>query len=221
MSIPIVPAIIPRSEGAVIEATRTFRFSHEYHLDIVDGVFVKSISWPYEPEGEPLSVKAHTDKYTLEVDLMVSNPVAAAKEWIKAGADMLVFHVETIDVATFKDFARFDAPKDVSLGVSFSGDTSREALLPYLEYADYIQVMGIHTIGLQGQPFAEATLDHVRFFKEEYPQLPVSVDGSVNENTVERIVKAGADRLIVGSAIVGQSDMEAAYKKLRTIVDAL
>jgi ribulose-phosphate 3-epimerase len=219
MSIPIVPAVIPKSENEVIELTKRLRFSHEFHLDVVDGKFVSSVCWPYSPDGEPVAVKAHTDKYTLEVDLMVAEPAKAAKEWVKAGADMLIFHIETIDLASFKDTVTYDIPRNVSVGVSFNGDTPVEALFPYVEFADYIQIMGIHTIGLQGQPFEEKTFGKIKQLKEKFPDVPLSVDGSVNETTIARLAKAGIDRLIVGSAIVKQEDKEEAYEKLRALVD--
>lgn len=219
MSIPVVPAIIPRSENEVIEMTKTLRFSHELHVDVVDGKFVSSACWPYQPDGEPLAVKAHTDSYTLEVDLMVENPTVAAKEWVRAGADMLVFHIETIDLSSFIDCVTYDLPRDVSVGVSFSGDTPIESLFPYLPHADYVQIMGIHTIGLQGQSFEEVTFEKIKRIKKEFPHVPVGVDGSVNESTITRLAKAGVDRLVVGSAIVGQEDKEAAYEKLRALVD--
>jgi ribulose-phosphate 3-epimerase len=221
MSIPIIPAVIPKSEAEVIEMTKLLRFSHEFHLDVVDGKFVSSVCWPYSPDGEPVAVKAHTDKYTLEVDLMVAEPTKAAKEWVKAGADMLIFHIETIDLASFKDTVTYDIPRNVSVGVSFNGDTKVEALFPYVEFADYIQIMGIHTIGLQGQPFEEVTFEKIKRIKKEFPDVPISVDGSVNEATIARLAKAGVDRLIVGSAIVKQEDKEEAYKKLRALVDEI
>ena len=155
---PIVPAIIPTSRGELIELTKTLRFSHELHLDLVDGIFVGQPSWPFGTASirdELLSMKLHTDSYTLEVDLMVSDPIPLARLLIEAGADMLVFHIETVDLVSFIDFVTY-APKSVSVGVSFHGDSSAEAVLPYLEHADYLQVMGIHTIGTQGQPFDEA-----------------------------------------------------------------
>lgn len=54
------------------------------------------ISWPYKEGGEPIEVHKTTDRFTLEVDLMVQNPLMAADSWLTAGADMLVFHTETI-----------------------------------------------------------------------------------------------------------------------------
>jgi len=215
--IPVVPAVIPSSAAEVVAMTKALAFSHEFHLDLVDGKFVKAACWPFEPLGEAMAVKPHTDKYTLEVDLMVQNPIGAAKEWIKAGADMLVFHIETVDLASFVDFVEH-TPK-VSIGVSFHGDTPIEAVLPYIPHADYVQIMGIHTIGAQGQPFDESTFGKIKKIRSEFPQTPISIDGSVNKDTIARLAKAGVDRLIVGSAIVKQADPEAAYHELCAVVN--
>lgn len=216
MSIPIVPAVIPQSLQAAINATTLFHFSHEIHVDVIDGKFVPATSWPYEPIGEALALKPHTDAYTLEVDLMVEKPFAAAQSWEAAGADMLVFHVETIDLKSFKDFIAYSG---ITVGISFHGDTRIESVLPYIEIADYVQVMGIHTIGAQGQPFLEETFSKIERIKTEFPNKMISVDGSVNHHTIKRLVKAGADRLIVGSAIIGQEDPTAAYQKLQALVN--
>jgi ribulose-phosphate 3-epimerase len=211
--IPIVPAVIPRSEAEAIACAKALRFSHEFHLDVVDGNFVPSVCWPYEPLGEPMALKPHTDSYTLEVDLMVAKPIEAARAWVKAGADMLVFHIETIDLASFIDFATYT---NVSVGVSAHGDTPVEALFPYLEYADYVQLMGIKMIGLQGQPFDEEVFERISIVREQFPNMPISVDGAVSKDTIAKIAAAGVDRLIVGSAIVKQDNPEAAYRELCT-----
>jgi ribulose-phosphate 3-epimerase len=216
MSIPIVPAVIPSSLAAVIEATKLFRFSHEIHVDVVDGKFVPTVSWPYDPEGEVIALKSHTDAYTLEVDLMVEQPFTAAGAWEAAGADMLVFHVESIDFASFKDFIEHTG---ITVGISFHGDTDIASVLPFIEIADYVQVMGIHTIGAQGQPFSEETISKIERIKHEFPGKMISVDGSVNETTIKRLAKAGADRLIVGSAIIGADDPAAAFHHLKTLVN--
>ena len=218
MSVPIVPAVIPESEAALVDMTKQLTFSHELHLDLVDGKFVPTTSWPFLVGGEAIAVKPHTDKYTLEVDLMVENPIPVAREWVKAGADMLVFHVETIDLASFMDFVTY-APRGVTIGISVAGDTPMESIVPYLPYADYVQLMGIHRIGSQGQPFDETIFDRINFVRSATPEIMISVDGAVSEKTISRLVKAGVDRLIVGSAIVKQEDMEAAYKNLRACVN--
>jgi ribulose-phosphate 3-epimerase len=214
-AVPIVPAFIPRSQTEVIEMTKVLAFSHEIHLDVVDGIFVGTPSWPYEPSGIAQAVKSYTDAFTLEVDLMVNDPVKAAKEWLAAGADMLVFHVETIDLPSFIDFSN---QTNVSIGISLHGDTDFETFLSYMPYADYVQFMGIREIGSQGQPFDDSVLERITLFKQQFPHVLISVDGSVNEHTIAQVTNAGADRCIVGSAIVKQSDPYAAYKHLQTLI---
>lgn len=209
--IPIVPAVIPRSAGEVREVLPRLRFSPEIHLDVVDGQFVPYVSWPYEPSGSPEEVRTVTDSFTLEVDLMVEDPTNAANAWLKAGADMLVFHVETISV---DDFRYFVERNRVSVSISALNDTPLEALFPYLEVADGVQCMGIAKIGAQGQPFDERVLERVRAIKERFPHLPVTVDGSVNAETIGRLRAAGTDRFICGSAIVKAADPHAAAEAL-------
>jgi len=214
---PIVPALIPKNQEQVVEYANVFKFSPEFHLDLVDGNFVSSVCWPYEPHGEAMSTKPQLDAYTLEVDLMVERPIAAATEWIKAGADMLVFHIETINLADFK--ALTSEVDGVSFGVSAHGDTTIETLAEYAKEADYIQLMGIHEIGAQGLPFDEKVFDKIAFLKQKFPLKSITVDGSVNRDTVKRLSDAGVDRFICGSAIIGQPNPEKAHAELAKLIN--
>ena len=213
---PIVPAVIPQSADEIKNYAANFSFSHEFHLDIVDGVFAPATTWPYQPSGKPLTVKHELDAYTLEIDLMVTEPITAAEQWIAAGADMLVFHVETLDVNALQHFSE---ETDVSIGVSLHGATTMDFFEQYLPYADYVQLMGIYDIGSQGQPLDEALFEKIAYMKQQYPHLSVTIDGSVNAQTIERLKAAGADRFIVGSAVTLQSEPESAYKTLHTLIN--
>lgn len=215
-NIPIVPAVIPSSEEEVINFSNRLTFSPEYHLDLIDGKFVPATSWPFVPNGNPMNVKPYLDRYTLEVDLMVQDPLPIAREWIKAGADMLVFHVETISLDAFKAFTE---DTNISLGVSAHGDTTIDTLSSYAEFADYIQLMGIHQIGAQGLPFDENVLVKIAELKRRFPLKSITIDGSVNKDTIARLAAAGADRFICGSAIVKQEDPEAAHAELSALIN--
>ncbi len=217
MSYPvIVPAVIPTSAAHVRETCVTLSFTHEYHLDVVDGLFVPTISWPYQPAGNPAEVQAATNHYTLEVDLMVRDPIPIAQAWEAAGADMLVFHIETISVEALTNFVKTSR---ASIGISLHGDTPVTQLNEYAALADYIQLMGIRTIGAQGLPFDETVLATIEWVKTHHPTHMISVDGSMNRTTIPRVLAAGANRIICGSAIVGQPDPQAAYSDLLTCVD--
>lgn len=214
--IPIVPAIIPQSAEHVKEVLQKVSFSPEIQLDLVDGVFVPTTSWPYQPTGEPLELKPLLDRFTLEVDLMVSEPIKAAQAWLKAGADMLIFHVESLPFETFKNFAESCA---CTVGVATHGDTPIETVGEYAEYADYIQLMGIRNIGAQGQPFDVSVLEKVTELRARFPDKVIAVDGSVNAHTIVSLKKAGVTRMVVGSAIVLQENPEEAYNALSALVN--
>jgi ribulose-phosphate 3-epimerase len=216
MSIPIVPAIIPQSLEHLRQTIASVSFSREVQIDLVDGRFVKPISWPYEPAGEPMDIKAELDRFTLEIDLMVSEPLVAAEEWLKAGADMLIFHVESLSLHDFEAFA-VDCP--VTIGVAGHGETTVETIAKYAVQADYIQLMGIKEIGAQGQPFDESVLEKVSALRTQFPDYVIAVDGSVNQATIGPLRQAGVNRMVAGSALVGQADPQQAYNELVALIN--
>ncbi len=212
--IPIVPAIIPISAEQLKAILPGLSFSPEIHIDVVDGVFVPYQSWPYNPLGQPKEVQLFTDRFTLEVDLMVAEPLAAAEAWIAAGADMLVFHTEHISPDAF---ARFVEGTKISVGIAAVNDTALSDLEPYLARADYIQLMGIAKVGAQGQPFDERVLERIAALKLRHPRLSITIDGSVNKDTIKKLAAAGADRFICGSAIVGAENPYEAHQVLQAL----
>lgn len=215
MSIPIVPAIIPNSAAAVISLLEQLPSARELQLDVVDGQYVPTISWPYQPAGAPMEVAHATDAVTLEVDLMVREPLPAARNWVSAGADMIVFHYGTISLEAFTTFVD---TATVSVGIASHGPFG-DNFFDYVAVADYVQLMGIRTIGAQGQPFDDEVLDRVRMLRQVFPGKMISVDGSVNEKTVRALKEAGVHRMIVGSAIVQQENPDEALRLLQRLIN--
>jgi ribulose-phosphate 3-epimerase len=217
MSLPVVPAIIPTSAVALRDALKTISFALEVHIDVVDGVFVPHTSWPYAPTGDPAEVKDALDGFTLEVDLMVHEPLPAAGKWLTAGADMLVFHVETIAPTVLGQFA---SSTKATVGIAAHLSTPLPTLLTYLPHADYVQVMGIGAIGAQGAPFDDRALTRLAELKAAHPELLLSVDGSVNEATLPRLRDVGAGRFIVGSAIMAAESPAAVHFELSGLTES-
>ncbi|MCA9365501.1 hypothetical protein KC723_01275 [Candidatus Kaiserbacteria bacterium] len=207
----IIPAIIPTSEDDLKETIARLSFLHEIQIDVVDGQFVPFTSWPYEPVGDPSFMKPYTETFTVEIDLMVNDPTEAALSWRQAGAEMFVFHIETISLPELKEFTqRFDG----TIGISANNDTPLDDLLAYAEVADYYQLMGIRKIGSQGQPFDEEVLNRIAAIKEVDSEAFISIDGSVNLDTIKRLKDAGADRFVSGSAILKAETPEIGYYSL-------
>jgi len=214
--IPIVPALIPASRDDLTAKTKQLGFSAELHLDLVDGVFVEAKAWPFLPADDIKLIKSATEGFTLEVDLMVAEPQRIVADLVEAGADMLVFHIETISPLLLQDIAR---QFKISIGVALNNDTSLESLLPYMDMVDYIQLMGIASIGKQAQPFDERVIARLEECQRRFPKMMCSVDGSVNKNTIVALVEAGAKRLVVGSAVIGATDPALAHFELNRLVN--
>ena len=208
---PIIPAVIPTSLADLQQSLVKLSGLPELHLDVVDGLFVPFTSWPYHENASPKLAKELLDVFSLEVDLMVNDPLTAGSDWLLAGADQLVFHVETISLSAFKDFAD---NTNLTVGISANNDTDFAILREYLAVADYVQVMGIKTIGSQGQPFDARALDRISLLRNDFPTLPISIDGSVNAETLPMLARLKLNRYIVGSAIIKQTDPILAYKTL-------
>lgn len=214
---PIVPAVIPQSYADLVEQVETVRGVPEIHVDVVDGKFVPFVSWPYGDMDDVSVAHGLLERFSLEVDLMVENPMVAASAWLKAGADQLVFHIETISSERLQVFVHEQA---VTVGVAISSATPLEKLYPYIPFVDYVQVMGIAQIGAQGQPFDESVIKRVNALAALYPHLPLSIDGSVNKETLVQLKTLPIQRFIVGSAIMKQTNPKEAYAELTKLVQS-
>jgi ribulose-phosphate 3-epimerase len=209
---PIVPAVIPQSFDDLETQLEKINHVPEVHIDVVDGVFVPSISWPYNTENAiPATARALLDRFSLEVDLMVEDQIGAAHAWLAAGADQLVFHAEVISPAALE---MFRAEHAVTVGISCLNTLPLEQLYQYFPIVDYVQVMGIAAIGAQGQPFDETVLSRITRIQQDFPRMPISIDGSMSHSTLPRILPFKLSRIIVGFAIIKQPNPLAAYHEL-------
>ncbi len=209
----IVPAVIPQSFEHIDEAlTLVSGLTREVQIDIVDGHFVPFTSWPYRGGGSVMLLSKYTKEFVIEVDLMQSEPEKALPLYVDAGVKKVVVHLES--VKDLKAILAHHATHHYELGFSIRNDTPLTVLTHVIESADYVQLMGIRQIGSQGQPFDTEVLTRIKILRESYPDLLISIDGSVNEETLPQLRASGANRFISGSAIFGAPNPREAYEKL-------
>jgi pentose-5-phosphate-3-epimerase len=211
----LVPAIIPQSLSHLNESLSSIAGIHEVHIDVVDGQFAGQPSWPIEPVGEVSDITTYIKSHSVEVDIMARNPLRYALPWIQNGVDMVVLHTETIDITAFENFVETTM---ITVGISALLDTPYETLKPYLALADYTQVIGIKTIGAQGQPFDERALARVNEIHKDFPHLLISIDGSMNRETIPKLQSVPVERVIVGSAIMKTDHRMQAYADLSALL---
>ena len=168
------------------------------HFDVMDGIFVPSISF-----GMPVlaSIKGATTQ-TLDVHLMVTEPIRYVEEFVKAGADIVTVHYEACeDLQATIDKIHAAGAK---VGISIKPKTPVDVLLPYLDQAEMFLIMSVEP-GFGGQAFIPESLDKIRELKAmidtEGLCVDIQVDGGIYTHNVEEVIEAGANVIVAGSAI--------------------
>ena len=178
--------------------------AHWVHIDVMDHQFVPNLTI-----GPPVvqSIRRYTDKF-LDVHMMVIEPENLVEQFARAGADGITFHIEAADdPAAVIDLIR-SAGKQV--GISLKPETPLSAIEPFLDQVDLVLIMSVNP-GLGGQDYLPRSTDKILELKTRLNELCldrviIEVDGGVKLNNARKIVTAGGDVLVAGSAIFGTQD---------------
>lgn len=169
-----------------------------FHLDIMDGVFVPNISF-----GFPVikAIKKHAKK-PLDIHLMIVQPDNYIQKFKAAGADTLTVHLEaTKDI---KQTILNIKKAGMKCCIAIKPATEISLLEDFITAVDSICVMSVDP-GFGGQKFIESTYAKIENLKKiilaKKLNVLIKVDGGVNLNNYKKIVNAGADVLVAGSAI--------------------
>ena len=168
------------------------------HIDVMDGMFVPSISF-----GMPViqSVRSCTDK-VFDVHMMVEEPGRYAADLKAAGADLLCVHQEACrhldrTINQIKELG-------MKVGVALNPATPVETLSCVLDQVDMILLMSVNP-GFGGQPYIQAVTDKIRDLRKMLMKagrdIDIEVDGGVSLNNLPEILDAGANVLVAGSSV--------------------
>jgi len=180
------------------------------HLDVMDGHFVPNISFG---PAVTAATRASTTAF-LDIHLMISEPVRYAPGFLKAGADALTFHVETVtDVAATAQELRKLGCKHV--GITLNPATPIESVYPALDHVDHVLVMSV-VPGFSGQKFMPEVLPKCEAVTKRLRRdQRLEIDGGINLDTIGQARDAGVDWFVVATAIYGERDRAAAIRNLR------
>ena len=176
------------------------------HLDIMDGQFVPSKTFPPEIA---IILKRECPELFRDTHLMIVEPQKKVDAFINAGAQSITFHVEAVDVETGLKLVDYLHKKGILAGISLRPGTPLEALDPYLPHVDLVLVMSVEP-GKGGQPFMMESLPRIAALAKAkqdhgYHYL-IEVDGGINGETGPLCEKEGADVLVAGSYLFGKDD---------------
>lgn len=221
----IKPAVIPKSLEDFEDAANFAKGKVPMiHIDMCDGIYVPSKSWPFLNQKGMEEMKAFIkgeaglpgwEELEYEVDLMVANPLEVMNAWLTAGASSFVVHAEKLESDVFEQVLQKAHELESSLIISFNPGTDINKHKDFLEKSDGIQLMGIGRIGYQGEDFDERVFDQIKIAKEiSNGNKKIQIDGAVNIDTKEDLVNSGADILVVGSGIFNDSNPQQALESL-------
>ena len=169
-----------------------------YHLDVMDGNFVKNISF-----GPPVieSIRKITDAF-FDVHLMIQEPIRYIDTFKQVGADLITVHYEACeDLDKTIDKIR---EAGVKVGLSINPDTDVNVVKPYVDKVDMVLIMSVFP-GFGGQKFIPESLAKIKtlrdFANAEEKELLIEVDGGITLDNVSEVLAAGANVIVAGSAV--------------------
>jgi len=185
------------------------------HIDVMDGHFVPNLSM-----GPMIvkSLRAITD-LSFSVHLMVEEPERFIQPFIDAGADILTLHIESsrnvyTTIQSIKNLGK-------KAGIALNPLTPLCSIQYLLEDLDLILLMSVDP-GFGGQSFISNVLPKIRQARQMIDErglgIDLAVDGGVNERTAPSVVKAGANVLVMGSAVFHKRDVGDALNNIRKLV---
>jgi ribulose-phosphate 3-epimerase len=163
------------------------------HLDVMDGHFVPNLSY-----GAPVIAdwRKRTD-FPFDTHLMISDPGRYLDDFVRAGCDVIIFHIEVVpDPRPLLDRIH---EAGCQAALALNPPTPFSAIAPYLDEVDAILVMSVMP-GFGGQSFEASVLDKVRAARAARPGLRISIDGGIKPDTAAAATAAGATQLVAGSA---------------------
>jgi len=190
--VKIAPSMIGADFGDMRKSAMLVAPESDYlHMDVMDGHFVPNLTM-----GSDL-VKSLKGIAPLDVHLMITDPCDFIEDFAEAGAEIISVHIEANNT---KEAIELIKKNNIKAGIALNPSTPEEAIESVVEEADMILVMSVEP-GYCGQSFHEDAINRVRNYKEKYPEKLIEVDGGVSTDNSARLINAGADILVAGSAV--------------------
>lgn len=193
--VEIIPGILEK-EWSEIE--RKIKLVTPYvswvHIDIADDTLFPNTTFLDFTHRAPLTNSSVSSglELSFEVHLMVAHPEKYIQPLVDVGFKRIIAHIEANDPRRFLDEAHFES---VEVGMAIDGPTELDQIEPYLDEIDFVLVMTIEA-GFSGQPFLPESLEKVKSIQRNVPDLPVEVDGGIDDKTARLVIEAGATRLV-------------------------
>ena len=183
------------------------------HFDVMDNHFVPNLTIG------PLVCKSLREdgiKDFIDVHLMITPVNELAMSFAEAGADLISFHPDAVE--DVKETIEIIKRSGCKVGIAVNPDKPLSILKDIIKDIDLILLMSVFP-GFGGQKFIEETIEKIeaakKLIEQQDHEIFLEVDGGINNETISRVSKAGANVFVAGSAIFGSSDYEQTIQSFR------
>ena len=185
------------------------------HLDVMDGNFVKNIT--FGPKFVK-DLRAYS-KATFDAHLMILNPWNYVEKFVEAGADIITVHYEACK-EKLKDTLKQIKSFGVKCGAVINPDTEVEKIAPVIDECDMILLMSVFP-GFGGQKFIPEVLPKIeqlaKLVDKSGKDIDIEIDGGITKENVKSVKDAGANVIVAGNTVFKESDKARIIRELRTI----
>ncbi len=204
--IKVLPSSNPCPEEDLLAYARSLEdLGVEYlHCDVMDGKFVENKCLPFERIEEI----RNNCNILLDVHLMVSNSYEWVERLVSIKPNIITIHLESPEtISEVEKIYKLLKKHDILFGLSIKPNTAVECIKPYLDNIDLLLLMSVEP-GKSGQKFMPEALERLKEAKELIADrdIIVEVDGGINLDNFEQVVRAGAEFLVMGSAFFTAKD---------------
>ena len=156
-------------------------------------------------------------KVNFELHMMVKDPLMYLERFASVGFKRFFAHIEGSYV---EEYIAKCYQLGVEVGLAIDGPTPFEKIQDYIDNVDCILVMAIEA-GFSGQPFRQDTVEKIKKIRKIDFEIPLAVDGAMNEENARKVIEAGATRINSNSYIFKSDSREEAIKRLKALDKAV
>jgi len=209
MKADIIPSILSLDEAEIQGNLNILeKYFKTVQIDVMDGKFVP------QKRFSPDFVSKLKTTMQKEAHLMVDEPDKLVDEYIKAGAKTIIFHIEAVK----NPFTLIKKLKNrkIKVGIAVNPETGLQKVKPYLDKIDQLLIMTVNP-GKGGQKLIQSMLNKVKEARKLSKKLIIEVDGGINNSNIKEAISAGANYVVVGSALV-DGDLKKNIKEFKELI---
>lgn len=233
----IIPAILEKNSEEIQRKIALLKDeAHFFHIDVADGKFVPNTTFLEGEKMKEIIDNVHQvgegghignfKNIDFEAHLMVQNPHNHYKRWIDGGSKVIIFHIESFFNIKWKlrefavnNFCNLVKQENAEPVIALNPETKIDLIEPYLMK----KIFRVHFLsvnpGFQGNRFIPEVLKKIRKLKIKFPNVKISADGGINENTIKDLKEAKVEIFGIGSGIFAAKDPIEKFKQLNLIVN--